>query len=229
MPRLEPKHPLPIRLTHWINGVLLLVMIWSGLLIYWAHDAYAIAVGGVVLVKFFPAWFYSWLGLEHGLATGLAYHLAFAWLFLLNGVVYVAYTLWSGYWRDLAPDWRTPIEAVQVALHDLGLRKELPPQGKFNAAQKLAYLGVIAMGAGSVVTGLAILKPTQLAGLTWLLGGYATARWLHFTLTILYVLFFVVHVTQVVKAGWNNFRAMVAGYEVHPTTEAAHDGTEPAR
>jgi hypothetical protein len=29
-----------------------------------------------------------------------------------------------------------------------------------------------------------------------------------------YVLFFVIHIIQVILAGWNNFRAMVTGFEV---------------
>ena len=224
MPRIVPKHPLLVRITHWINGPTLLIMIWSGLLIYWAYDPYRIVVNGNVLVKFFPTWFYNHLDLERGLAAGRAYHFAFAWLFAFNGVVYVSYTLWSGYWRHLKPNRRTPIEALQVALHDLKLVKELPPQGIFNAAQKISYLGIIAMGAGSLLTGLAILKPVQLWWLTSLFGGYETARLLHFILMILYVLFFIVHVTQVAKAGWNNFRAMVAGYEIVPTTGGFADG-----
>jgi hypothetical protein len=36
MYRLEKKHPLAIRWFHWINFPLLGLMIWSGLLIYWA-------------------------------------------------------------------------------------------------------------------------------------------------------------------------------------------------
>jgi thiosulfate reductase cytochrome b subunit len=117
------------------------------------------------------------------------------------------------------------VEAVQVAMHDLRLRKTLPPQGVFNAAQKLAYGGVILMGAGSVLTGLAILKPEQFRPLVWLCGGYQTARLLHFALMIGYVLFFVVHIVQVAKAGWNNFRAMVAGYEVAPSAPPPQGGS----
>jgi hypothetical protein len=48
----------------------------------------------------------------------------------------------------------------------------------------------------------------------WLCGGYETARLLHFALTVGYVLFFGIHIGQVALAGWNNFRAMVAGFEV---------------
>ena len=70
------------------------------------------------------------------------------------------------------------------------------------------------MGVGAVITGLAIYKPLQLAWLTGLLGGYEWARWLHFWLMVLFVLFFAVHVVQVALAGWRNFRSMVTGYEV---------------
>ena len=70
------------------------------------------------------------------------------------------------------------------------------------------------MGCGSLLTGLAIYKPTQFAWLAKVLGGYQAARFEHFWLTIGYVAFFAIHIAQVVRAGWNNFRAMVGGYEL---------------
>jgi thiosulfate reductase cytochrome b subunit len=129
----------------------------------------------------------------------------------------------SGEWRFLLPDHRTFAEAWQVVLHDLGLRKEPLPRRKFNGAQRLAYTGVIAMGAGSLLTGLAIYKPVQLAWLTTLLGGYQAARFEHFLLTLGYVLFFVIHIIQVARAGWNNFRAMVIGVEVAADGETSYE------
>jgi thiosulfate reductase cytochrome b subunit len=207
---------------HWANVPLLTIMIWSGLLIYWANDVYELSVGGVTLFHFFPDWFYRALGLEHGLAAGMAYHFTFMWFFAINGVCYVLYTLVSGEWHHLLPNRHTPREAWQVVLHDLRLSQTPLPRGKFNGAQRIAYTGVILMGAGSLLTGLAIYKPTQLAWLTGLLGGYTWARAEHFALTIGYVLFFVVHITQVVRAGWNNFRAMVTGYELVPIEEPDH-------
>lgn len=222
-----PKHSLPVRLFHWLNALVLLVMVWSGLLIYWAYDPYRVEVGGAVLFKFFPDWFYKALGAEYKLATGMAYHFAFAWLFAVNGLLYAGYAVWSGYWRELLPSWRDPLEAWRVVLHDLNLRKQPPPPGKFNAAQKFAYTGVVLMGAGSLLTGLAILKPTQLAWLTACFGGYQWSRLIHFALTVGFVLFFVVHVTQVIKAGWVNFQSMVTGVE--PAEETKGPGhVEPA-
>ena len=52
-------------------------------------------------------------------------------------------------------------------------------RGDHNGAQRIAYSSIILMGAGSLLTGLAIYKPTQFAWLTALLGGYPAARWEH--------------------------------------------------
>ena len=221
MNRLDPKHPRAIRWMHWINIPMLAVMIWSGLLIYWANDVYHLDLG-LFSIHFFPDWFYEALHLKFRLAEGMAWHFTFMWFFALNGLAYVLYTFFSGEWRHLLPNRNTPREAWHVVLHDLRLRKELLPKAKFNGAQRLAYTGVILMGAGSLVTGLAIYKPTQLAWLTGLLGGYTWARAEHFVLTIGYVLFFIVHIAQVMRAGWYNFRAMVTGFELVAVKEQDH-------
>ncbi len=221
MNRLESKHPRAIRWMHWVNVPVLVIMIWSGLLIYWANDVYDLDLG-FVSFHFFPDGFYRALNLEHRLAEGMAWHFVFMWFFALNGLCYVLYTLFSGEWRHLLPNRHTPREAWNVVLHDLRLRKTPLPRVKFNGAQRIAYTGVILMGAGSLVTGLAIYKPTQLAWLTSLLGGYGWARGEHFALVIGYVLFFLIHITQVIRAGWNNFRAMLTGYELAPEEQQSH-------
>jgi thiosulfate reductase cytochrome b subunit len=223
MLRLEQKHPRAIRWMHWLNVPLLALMIWSGLLIYWANDVYRIGWGSWTLFRFFPEGFYRALHLEHRLAEGLAWHFAFMWLFALNGTCYVLYLACSGEWRFLVPGRRSFREAWQVLLHDLRLSEAEPPRRKFNGAQQLAYTGVILMGAGSLLTGLAIYKPVQAGALTALLGGYEWARREHFALTIGYVLFFLVHITQVLRAGWNNFRAMVSGHELVRAEEVARE------
>ncbi len=209
------KHKLATRWFHWVNFPLLAIMIWSGLLIYWANDVYQINLFGITLFKFFPEPVYELFNAAYRLADGMAWHFAFMWLFTLNGVLYVGYTLASGEWRHLLPSRRSFGEAWLVLLHDLRLRQGKPPaQGKYNAAQRIAYSAIVFMGLGSILTGLAIYKPVQLAWLMWLCGGYEVARLLHFALTVGYVLFFAIHIVQVILAGWNNFRGMVAGFEV---------------
>src|ERR1035438_10405557 len=91
--RLEYKHKLVTRWAHWINFPILAVMIWSGLWIYWAYDIYRIGIGRVTLFHFFPDSFYSAFMLDHQLAFGMAIHFAFMWLFSINGLLYVLYTI----------------------------------------------------------------------------------------------------------------------------------------
>ncbi|RYF57468.1 MAG: thiosulfate reductase, partial [Cytophagaceae bacterium] len=184
---------------------------------YWAYDPYKITIGGYTLLSFFPDGFYEFLNVPRRLAEGMAWHWVFMWVFMLNGLAYVIYTFVSGEWRHLVPNRHSFREAIQVTLYDLGLRKTQPPFIKYNGAQKIAYFAILLMGVGSVLTGFAIYKPTQFSWLTRLLGGYEPARLEHFVLTVGYVLFFFVHVGQVIRAGWQNFQSMVTGVEVLET------------
>ena len=208
------KHKLATRWMHWVNFPVLTIMIWSGMLIYWANDIYEVKIGNTVLVKFFPEWFYKSLHIPYRLSEGMAFHFVFMWLFMINGLLYVSYTIISGEWRYLLPNKRVFKESWQVILHDLHIRKQAPDQLKYNAAQRLAYTMIIFMGFGSLLTGFAIYKPVQIQWLTNICGGYEAARLEHFLLTVGYVLFFLIHIIQVILAGWNNFRAMIAGFEV---------------
>ena len=95
------------------------------------------------------------------------------------------------------------------------LHRTMPAQEKYNAAQQMSISAIVVMGAGSVLTGLAIYKPAQLC-----LAGRIVRR-LPRALALLILphhrlspLFFVVHIAQVALAGWNNFRGMVIGYEL---------------
>jgi thiosulfate reductase cytochrome b subunit len=214
MKLIEKKHPLAIRWFHWINFPVLTLMIWSGLLIYWANDVYRLGWGDTTLLKFFPESFYEALNVKFRLAEGMSLHFVFMWLFFLNGVGYVIYTIFSGEWRFLVPNKHSFKEAWQVMLFDLKLSKIHPPERKFNGAQQIAYSSIILMGLGSVLTGIAIYKPVQFGWLVALFGGYEWARIIHFALTVGYCLFFLIHIAQVVKAGWNNFQAMVTGIEI---------------
>ena len=214
MKRIKIKHPLAVRWFHWLNFPVLGVMIWSGLLIYWANDVYRLGWGDKTILKFFPDSFYKALNVPFHLADGMAFHFVFMWIFAINGLLYVLYTALSGEWKYLLPNKKSFKEAGQVMLHDLHLSKYKPPQTRYNGAQKIAYTLIIIMGLGSLLTGIAIYKPIQFGWITFLLGGYEWARIEHFALTIGYVLFFLIHIAQVVKAGWKNFSAMVTGFEV---------------
>lgn len=220
--RVEEKHRAPIRWMHWINFPLLAMMMWSGLLIYWANPVYSLRLFGREIFYFFPAGFYSFLGIPYRLAEGMQLHFFFMWLFAANGIAYAAYLILSGEYRSLLPTAGSFTRAFQVALYELHISKQKPPQGKYNDAQRIVYTLVILMGAGSVLTGIAIYKPLQASVFTSLLGGYEWARWEHFWLMIGFAAFFAVHVVQVALAGWRNFQSMITGVEII-TTEGGQE------
>ena len=197
MPR--PVQPWLVRATHWANLVLLTVMAGSGLRILVAYS-YLGPQGAEY------GW-YPWQGaspppaLTVGgwLAGARHWHFAFAWLFVANAVVYVAYLFASGEWRRrLFFPRRDARNAWGTVLHDLRLRKETPPSaGLYNGMQRLTYTAVLALAPLVVLSGLAMYKPVQLPRLTALLGGYDAARAIHLGVLAALALFTVVHVIQV--------------------------------
>ncbi len=180
-------------------------MAWSGILIYWAHQAYVIL----------PKILVDKLNLHHRLAEGMGWHFLVMWIFALNGLGYCLYLILSGDWRNIFPRKKDFQELLPFVLHDLKILKTGPDLREiYNPAQKMAYTSAILMGAGLILTGAAIFKPVQLGWLTSLLGGYEAARLEHFILLVAIFLFFIVHILQVMRSGWNNFRAMVVGHEI---------------
>jgi thiosulfate reductase cytochrome b subunit len=172
-------HPLFIRVTHWINALAIFIMILSGWRIYNASPLFNFE---------FPAGF----TLGGWLAGALAWHFAAMWLLAINGVAYLAYGFVSGHFRKsfLPISLRRSLDDVVLASRG---RLDHTP-GRYNAAQRLFYVGVILAAIVAVLSGLAIWKPVQLQGLTALMGGYEAARRVHFFAMAAIVAFLVVHV-----------------------------------
>jgi len=221
-PRLRHRHSLPTRFLHWLNVPVLAIMVWSGLDISAAKTPYTITIGGRTLVTLFPESMFRELGMQDP-ARSIAWHFLFVWLFAVMGVSYLAWKIASGSWRSLLPKRGTLRDAGRVLLRDLGVTS-IPAERVegYNGAQRIAYTISVAMMIGLGVTGLAIFRPTQLAPLVRLLGGYMTARAIHFWLTIAIVGFVAIHALQVARSGWNTFRSMVIGVEVVDAEEVTH-------
>ena len=160
-----------------------------------------------------PSKRYLWSG-DSRLAEGMGWHFMFAWFFALNGLAYVLFIAISGQWRKIVPKPKALLESIQVILVDLRLSKKKLPVRKYNAAQQIAYTGVILMGLLMLLTGIAIYKPSEQSWLTRLFFGYTVARFIHFWTTMALLAFFLVHVGQVIRTGWNNFPGMITGYEL---------------
>lgn len=230
MTRIVRKHPWIIRFCHWSNFVCLITMMWSGMLIYWAHRPYRIGIGDWTLLPLFPDSFYEFFArfgpsrMDHRLAEGIAWHLAFLWPFLLTGLAYVVGLLCTQEWRNLVPNRKSLHDAVRTIKNDLRLRRHLRPEGKYNGAQRFAYTGVLVLGLVATASGFAIWKPVQLSWLTSALGGYQMARAIHFVCWLGFALFLFIHVVQVMRAGWATFFGMISGWERASREPAADSG-----
>lgn len=174
-------HPIPVRIMHWINAGTMIVMIASGWGIY--NDE--VIIGGL----FIP----DWMTLGEWAAPHLLWHFAGMWILVLNGLAYLAYGLASGRFRERLLPIR-PAELVQEVHRVLRLKLDHADLTVYNAVQKLLYVVVILAGILQVVSGLAIWKPVQLAGLTALFGDFQGARLAHFLGMAVIVGFLLVHV-----------------------------------
>jgi thiosulfate reductase cytochrome b subunit len=222
------RHSLPVRLTHWVNAICLLVLLMSGLQILNAHPAlywgetspfdrpFLSFGSGEALA--FPGWITipGW----QDLASGRRWHFFFAWLFVLNGLLYLAYALGTGRVRRvLAPD-RAQLRHIghSIAEH---LRLRFPrgeEARRYNVLQKLSYLAVLfGLLPLMLLTGLTMSPgmDARLHFLTAVFGGRQSARSLHFFTASALVLFFLIHILAVLAAGpLNEVRSMLTGWFV---------------
>ncbi len=205
------RHHWVVRLTHWVNAVAVTIMVGSGLRIFNAYPRFARRgelfccypfegkrIPGVLT-------FGGWLGGARN------WHFAMMWLLVANGVAYLVFIYLHGEWRDLVPrrgDLRDTREMIRFYLTR---RKDHPRQGKHNVLQKLTYFSLPLLGVVTVLTGIAIWKPVQLAMLTNLFGGYVWARYWHFVCMSLIVLLSIVHVFMVFAVDPYSIRSMITG------------------
>jgi thiosulfate reductase cytochrome b subunit len=210
---LVKRYGVIVRLTHWLNAILLAGMLASGLQIYNAYRRFGLrdmplAVPNPLGDQAAP----EWARLGGWLAGGLNWHFALAWPFVITGLVYIGFLVLSGEWRTLLFRPRDIRPAVEMQAYYLGLRKEHPKQGKHNALQKLAYTLIVGLAAVASLSGFAIYKPVQLAWLTTLFGGYELARYWHFVTVWLFVGFTLLHVALVFLVDPPSLRGMITGW-----------------
>ena len=175
-------HPLALRIMHWTNAVAMLIMILSGWAIYndevifgWLHFA-------------------SWMTLGDGPEGALQWHFLAMWILGINGLAYLTYGLTTGRFRRML----LPIHIGEVIAEiraALALRLSHADLTRYNAVQRLLYVGIILIGILQVISGLVVWKPVQFSELAVLFGSFQTARLVHFLGMAAIVGFLLVHVT----------------------------------
>lgn len=175
-------HPLWLRLTHWLNALAVVIMVMSGWRIYNASPlldfrfADGITLGG-------------WL------AGALQWHFAAMWLLAANGLLYLALNIASGrLWHRFLPlSPRAFWADVRAALR--GRLSHADPR-RYNAVQRAAYLFVMLDILLLILSGLVLWKSVQFPLLRELLGGYDSARYIHFFAMAGLVGFVAVHLVM---------------------------------
>jgi hypothetical protein len=119
------------------------------------------------------------------------------WILALNGICYLTYGLVTGRFRRMLLPVRFK-ELIATIKDALQFRLSHDDPTKYNAVQKLLYVGVILLGVMTVVSGLAIWKPIQFSELLALFGSFQTARLVHFLCMTGIVTFMIVHVALAV-------------------------------
>lgn len=175
------------------------------------------AANGQLQAVAYPSW--ATFPSYRDLATARNFHFFFAWVLVVNGLLYLGYSIASGHLRrDLLP--RLAELRPSNIVHDIVQHARLRfPRGedakRYQILQKLAYAGVVlVLVPGIVLTGLGMSPGINAA---WpfildVLGGRASARSIHWILANLIMVFIVVHLLMVVLAGpFNGIRAMITG------------------
>jgi thiosulfate reductase cytochrome b subunit len=263
--KVDYRHPLPVRLWHWVNTVAIVVLLLTGLLLfdihprlYWGDDGhvgmpafFSIAAedrNSPVLKTELQIGSHRWdvsgvLGLavddgfgakdflvvpapadwDFGATRG--WHFMFAWVLVIGAFLYGTYLLVSG--RLAARWWPTRSEVTLRSmghefLQHLRLRR---PRGEaarqYNVFQKISYMIVVfVLFPVMVLSGLTMSNSvtTAFPDLFTLFGGRQSARSVHFFAAMLLLAFMLVHVFQVVVAGFFTLmRSMITGrYVVEP-------------
>src|ERR1700726_5196489 len=137
------KHHLLVRWSHWLNVPILLGLILSGISIYWASPIYqhkpdpntgntdveadigiwiCAHVPGLHEYSSPPDWIYNHMSLGPGmLASALRLHWLCAYLFMLNGLVFVIGSVMGDGWRSLLPRRTDLRDALKMFRYYAGL------------------------------------------------------------------------------------------------------------
>lgn len=196
-------HPLHVRITHWTSALAVLVLLWSGFAMLVADRHFA------AYVHLVPAPIWNALQLTGHRVQGRAWHLGFALLFIATALFYAAGSLAKGTLRRFALRRTWLRDAWAATVEELTAPRASLSRDEYNAAQRLAYVGVFAMGAVMIYTGVALWFGKQVPWLLKGVGGERIAVTIHVVLALALIAFIVVHLVQVARAGLVTVLAMI--------------------
>ena len=228
----EPRrHSALVRVTHWLTTAAFLALLVSGGEIVLSHPRFYWGETGNVNL-------HPWLNLHlpssrDTVPTGYGYvlpdqngwsrylHFQTAWVAVATGLLYLIWGFWAGHFRRNLVPARWKGMGASIVEHLPWKRRGAEEAWTYNVMQRVTYLVVIFVLFPLMIwTGLAMsygfVSAFPLS--VQLLGGHQTARSLHLLITILLVLFLLVHIVMVMVAGFRSrMRAMITGRARTPT------------
>jgi thiosulfate reductase cytochrome b subunit len=228
-PSVRPRHSVVVRVTHWITTLSFLALLVSGVEILISHPRFYWGEAGNVLTT--PLFRLPIPASRAIVPTGYGYalpdqngwsrylHFQSAWVVVLTGLLYLIFTFFQGHIRQNLLPSRDELSrkglSTIIARHLRLIPAGEEDAGSYNVLQRLTYLLVIFFLFPLVIwTGLAmspaIASAFPLAVVV--LGGQQSARTIHFFVSVLLLLFLLVHVIMVCLSGFRNrMRAMITG------------------
>ncbi len=223
------RHAALVRVTHWIATLCFFALLLSGVQVVISHPRFYWGESGNVLMEplfslpipssraTVPTGYDFVLADQNGWSRYM--HFQAAWALVFTGIIYLVWGLASGHFRtNLLPSRSDLVWPRVSGLISHHLRFQAPPEEEawsYNTLQRLTYLVVVFVVSPAMLwTGLA-MSPALTSAYPFfvdLLGGQQTARTLHFFGTVFLVLFLLVHVAMVIRAGFaRRMRAMFSG------------------
>lgn len=213
------RHSAVVRITHWVNAISFIALLVSGVAIllahprlYWGETG---AVGGPSLIDL-PLPFVLDINIR---GPGRYLHFLSAWVCVLTGLPYIVSGVVTHHFRrELLPSkshlaWHSLVDTI---FNHLQFR--CPPEEEalsYNVLQRLSYLTVVFILFPLMIwTGLG-MSPALSSVFPWLravFGGQQSARTIHFFVAVSLVVFLLVHIVMVIRAGFRaRMRAMITG------------------
>lgn len=227
------------RISHWVNFLFLSLIIRSGLSILVDHPRLYFNNGcspESEWVRFTPvkvpkdrlwtakedARYISPLlglpGYRHSIGLARVWHFLTVPFFIINGIIFIAFLLFTNHWMRLIPtSWQVIPDAWNVFVHYATFNFPVEPNGfyHYNALQQLSYFAVVFILAPlAMLTGLA-MSPAIANRFPWypkLFGNRQSARSGHFMVMVCYLVFILIHVSLVAATGLSrNMNHIVMG------------------
>jgi thiosulfate reductase cytochrome b subunit len=224
-----PRHAAIVRVTHWLTVLCFLALLLSGVEILISHPRFYWGETGnssspALFTLPIPA---SRAGVPTGYGFVLpdqngwsrALHFQAAWFVVFTGLVYGAYSLFSGHFRKEVLPARAGLSVGRIS-QEIANHLRFKPSasasvGSYNVLQRLSYTKVIFVLFPLMIwTGLA-MSPGFTSIFPWtveVFGGQQSARTIHFFVCVSLVIFLLIHVFMVYLSGFGSqSRGMTTG------------------